>query len=142
MVKQPSTDEFGESIEGPSKTVRFESDGNGRAGDAVTIAAGQVTPVAAVDDDVLGILFKDAPAAGERVAVQIMGVVVARAAAAITAGTTLDPDGAAAGELVENAQGMSHNVDEGGTAIYRLSPANPVAVTDAAAGEPVGVYLR
>lgn len=141
-MDQPSTDDYGESIVGPSKAIPMESDGNGRAGDAVTIATGQVTPVAAVDDDIFGVLFEDAPAAGEEVAVQIMGVVAARAAAAITAGTTLDPDGAAAGELVENAQGTSHQVDEGGTGIYRLSPVNPFAVTDAAAGEPVGVYLR
>lgn len=143
MVAQPDTDDLGESVVGPSKAVMIPSDGTGREGDAVTFDAnGQVTPVAAVDDDIVGVLFEDAPDAGDDVAVHVSGVVAARAAAAVAEGDVLDPDGAAAGELAANAQGMSHSVDEGGTAIYRLSPANPLALSTAAAGEPVAVYLR
>lgn len=143
MVKQPAVDDLGESVEGPSKSVREESDGTGRAGDAVTYnASGQVTPVTAADDDIIGILYEDAPDAGDLVNVQDSGIVAARAAAAVTKGDVLDPDGTAAGELAPNAQGTSHQVDEGGTGTYRLSPVNPQARSDAGAGEPVAVKLR
>lgn len=130
MVKQPNADDLGESIEGPSKAVRIESDGTGEAGDAVTYNAdGQVTPTAAAGELVVGVLFEDAPDAGDQVAVQVSGVVAGVAAEAIAEGDVTDTT-ATAGAL--GVSGATNPETSG----------QPFAMSDAAAGEPVALKLR
>lgn len=124
--------ELGESLHADGDTITLTSDGTGAAGDFVSFnATGELTPVAAADDGVIGVLAADSPAAGEDVAVHVQGVVVANVDGAVVAGDVLESDGVNAGRVAANAQGTSHQVDEGGTAIYRLSMDHPRALVDA-----------
>lgn len=116
-------------------TITLDSDGSGSAGDAVTFnGSGQVTPVSASDDDIIGVLTEDSPAdAGDAVGVHLQGAVVANVAGSVSTGDVLEPDGTNAGRLTTNAQGSSYEVDEGGTAVYRLSMDHPRALSGAGA---------
>lgn len=123
---------LGESVHADADTVGLPSDGTGTAGDFVAFdGTGQLTPVSAADDDVLGVLAEDAPAAGEDVSTHLQGACVANVAGTVTAGDVLEPDGTNAGRTTANSQGASHQVDEGGTAVYRLSMDHPRALVDA-----------
>lgn len=125
--------ELGESVHSDADTVGLPSDGTGTAGDFVAFDAnGQLTPVSAADDDVIGVLAEDSPAnAGEDVAVHLQGAVIANVAGTVTAGDVLEPDGTNAGRATTNAQGTHHAVDEGGTATYTLAMDHPRALVDA-----------
>lgn len=123
---------LGDSLHSDGDTISLPSDGTGAAGDFVAFDAnGQVTPVSAADDDVIGVLAEGAPAAGEDVATHVQGVVVANVDGAVTAGNVLEPDGVNAGRTAANAEGTSKQIDEGGTAIYRLLMDHPRALVDA-----------
>lgn len=123
---------LGESVHADADTIGLESDGTGSAGDFVAFnGTGQVAPVSAADDDVIGVLAEDSPAAGEKVSTHIQGAPVANVAGTVSAGDVLEPDGTNAGRATANAQGSSHQVDEGGTAVYRLSMDHPRALVDA-----------
>lgn len=112
---------------GNTISVTRDSDGTGSAGDAVTYDANdQVTPVSAADDNIVGVLAENSPdSAGEDVSVVVFGPVIANATSALAGDDVADAEGTNAGRLAANAQGRSHQVDEGGTAVYRLSMGNP-----------------
>lgn len=116
------TKELGDPVKsGPYESETVESDGAGAAGDLVTInASGQVTPTAAADDDIYGVLLQDSPAAGEDVTVGTGGRFFANVATGVAKGDWLEAS-ATAGQAAANAQGSTHSVDEGGTAVYRLA---------------------
>lgn len=125
-------------------TVDLPTDGTGAAGDVVTFnGSGQVTPVAAVDDDVVGVLAEDGSddSAGDEVAVHVQGVVVANVANSVSAGDWLEPDGANAGRVTTNSAGSSQSVDEGGTGTYRLALEQPRALEDAGSDNDALVKL-
>lgn len=123
---------LGESVHADADHVGLPSDGTGTAGDFVTFdGSGQVTPVSAAGDDVIGVLAEDAPAAGEDVGVHLQGAVVANVAGTVTAGDVLEPDGTNAGRTTTNSDGTHKAVDEGGTATYSLAMDHPRALVDA-----------
>lgn len=112
-------------------TITKESDGSGTAGDFVALnGSGQVSPTTAADADLYGVLAEDAPAAGEGVSVHIEGVVFANVAGTVSDADVLEPT-TTAGQWAANAQGLTHQVDEGGTAIYRLVSRGVQAYSDA-----------
>lgn len=124
--------ELGESVHSNADTIGLESDGSGSAGDFVTFnASGQVTPVSAAGDDIIGLLAQDSPAAGEDVSVHIQGAAVANVTSTIAAGDVIQPEGTNAGRGAANAQGTHHTVSEGGTATYDLAMDHPRALVDA-----------
>lgn len=124
--------EGGQEVYPDGNSITLESDGSGSKGDFVTISAGQVTPTSSGTDDIIGVLAQDAPAAGDDVAVVISGIVVANVAGTVSKGDVLGPT-ATAGQADTNSQGLTHQVDEGGTAVYTLSMRGVFAVSAAGA---------
>lgn len=124
--------ELGDNKYDDGDTIPLPSDGTGNEGDFVTYDVnGQVTPVAAAGDEIVGVLAQDSPAnAGEDVGVHVQGVVVANVAGTVSAFEWLEPDGVNAGRATANAEGASLTVDEGGTAVHNLRLAAPRALED------------
>lgn len=131
--------DLGDIVYQGSIVITRPSDGTGTAGDAVTWdGTGQLTPVSAAADEVVGVLTDDSPdSAGDMVAVCVEGLAIANVDGAVAAGDVLQPEGTNAGRLAANAQGGHHTVDEGGTAIYDLALHNPRAYS-AAGGDVDG----
>lgn len=126
--------DLGDTFHEHGDRVPLPTDGTGDAGDFVTFDAnGQVTPVSAADDDIVGVLGQSGAdaSAGDKVQVHVQGVVNANVDSAVSAGEWLEYDGANAGRVAANGQGSTHQVDEGGTAIYRLALEQPRALEDA-----------
>lgn len=134
--------ELGDALYTHVLSITLPSDGTGSAGDFVTFdSSDQVTPVAASDDDIVGVLGDDSPdSAGEKLTVHVSGVVAGNVATGTSTGAILQPDGTNAGRTTGNSQGTTHSVDEGGTAIYDLAPANPMAFSPEG-GEFMGATL-
>lgn len=124
--------EGGQEVYPDGNRITLESDGTGSKGDFVTLSAGQVTPAAAADADIIGVLAQDAPAAGEDVTVAVSGIVVANVAGTVAQGDVLEPS-ATAGQAAANSSGFVQAVDEGGTATYTLSMRGVFAVSAAGA---------
>lgn len=125
------TKELGDLGYGDGTTITKESDGAGLAGDFVTLSGtGQVTPTSTADDDIYGVLAQDAPAAGEKVAVHVTGIVIANVAGTVTDGAALLPS-VTAGQWAANAAGLVQAVDEGGTATYTIGARGVQAYSDA-----------
>lgn len=124
--------EGGQDVYPDGNRITRGSDGSGSKGDFVTLSAGQVTPTSAADDDIVGVLAQDAPAAGEDVTVVISGIVVANVAGTVGMGDVLGPS-ATAGQADTNSAGFVQAVDEGGTATYTLSLRGVFAVSAAGA---------
>lgn len=143
MVELTNID-AGEHLTEPGRKAPFTSDGTGSQGDLVKFDAnGDVTPTTAAADDYIGVLHETPDAAGDTVTVVLGGVFAVTVDSAVSEGDILEPSGTTAGRADVNAQGANHQVDEGGTAVYRLALQQMQALTAAGgAGEDVAVKFK
>lgn len=121
-----------------SLTLTLPTDGTVSEGDAVTWdGTGQLTPVAAAGDEVVGVATEHTTvsSAGDKAPICVHGLIMANVEGTVGYGDVLEPEGTNAGRLAANAQGGHHTVDEGGTAVYDLALDHPRAYSPA--GGPV-----
>lgn len=125
--------------------VEMEYSGTGSEGDVVKMSSGQVTPVTANGDPIVGVIAEDVSSnsSGDEVSVGIHGTFYVTADGTVTEGELLQASGSTNGQLVsaDSAEGLVTAVDESGSATYDVYSKYAMALNDASDGELVGVLL-